>query len=111
MGLCRVFPRSNAQRAIEALGLTRRAADIWMMVNAFSFALASSEFESCAVRAHVYSFDLGGVTVCAMGVIEEDFHAEQVVRGILDVFNERGTSSPDTYDEGSTISVVGVPQN
>jgi len=46
-----------------------------------------------------------------MGVIEEDFHAEQVVRGILDVFNERGTSSPDTYDEGSTISVVGVPQN
>jgi D-alanyl-D-alanine carboxypeptidase len=38
----------------------------------------------CYSASAFHAADLGGVSVCAMGAIEEDFSAEQVVAGVLD---------------------------
>ena len=38
----------------------------------------------CYSASAFHSVDLGGVSVCAMGAIENDFSAEQVVAGVLD---------------------------
>jgi len=46
----------------------------------------------CYSASAFHAFDLGGVSVCAMGAIEEDFDAERVVAGVLDQFM---TGSPE----------------
>jgi D-alanyl-D-alanine carboxypeptidase len=38
----------------------------------------------CYSASAFHAVDLGGASVCAMGAIEEDFSAEQVVAGVLD---------------------------
>jgi D-alanyl-D-alanine carboxypeptidase len=38
----------------------------------------------CDSASAFHAADLGGVSVCAMGAIEEDFSAEEVVAGVLD---------------------------
>jgi len=38
----------------------------------------------CYSASAFHAFDLGGVSVCAMGAMEEDFSAEDIVAGILD---------------------------
>jgi len=38
----------------------------------------------CYSASAFHAFDLSGVSVCAMGAIEEDFSAEGVVASILD---------------------------
>lgn len=39
----------------------------------------------CYSASAFHAFDLGGMSVCAMAAIEEDFSAEEVVAGILDL--------------------------
>jgi D-alanyl-D-alanine carboxypeptidase len=46
----------------------------------------------CYSASAFHAFDLGGVSVCAMGAIEEDFSAEDVVCGVLDRVVNRGSS-------------------
>lgn len=42
----------------------------------------------CYSASAFHAFDLGGVSVCAMGAIEEGFAAEEVVASVLDQFME-----------------------
>ena len=41
-----------------------------------------------------HAFDLGGLSVCAMGAVEKDFSTEQVVAGVLDIFRENIMARP-----------------
>jgi hypothetical protein len=44
----------------------------------------------CYSASAFHAFDLGGLSVCVMGAIEENFSAEEIVAGILDYFMSGG---------------------
>jgi len=44
-----------------------------------------------------HAFDLGGLSVCAMGAVEKDFSTEQVVAGVLDIFRENIMASASMF--------------
>ena len=48
----------------------------------------------CYSASAFHAPELGGITVCAMGAIEEGFSAEQVVADVLDLLLEHSSSKP-----------------
>jgi D-alanyl-D-alanine carboxypeptidase len=66
------------------LGLMGDAASRW------GLAAGHNGSGPCYSASAFHAFDLGGVSVCAMGAIEEDFSAVEIVASILDHFMNDG---------------------